>query len=240
MTLSHTQALVWDALALGPQWQLHPSHRQLDLSPADETQSPPPATRSDTIAAMTWDELANAIHTCQACGLCQQRQQAVVGVGDRQAQWLIVGEAPGAEEDKRGEPFVGKAGQLLDSMLHSVGQRRRQGVYIANVLKCRPPNNRNPEPNEIIQCRPFLQRQIALLQPELIVAVGKFAAQTLLNTDTAISRLRGQWHDYAGIPLLATFHPAYLLRSPREKAKAWQDWLQVAQHAWQGKGDTAC
>lgn len=239
MPLTPRQSTVWNALGLGPQWQLQATPPPNDLSSLSVTQSPPPPTRGDTIAVMTWEALDEAIANCQACGLCQTRQQTVMGVGDRQAQWLIVGEAPGAEEDKRGEPFVGKAGQLLDNMLRTVGKQRHQGVYIANVLKCRPPNNRNPEMSEIVQCRPFLQRQIALIQPQVIIAVGKFAAQTLLNTSQAISKLRGQWHDYAGIPLLATFHPAYLLRSPTEKAKAWQDWLQVAQRAAQDKGNSA-
>ncbi len=176
------------------------------------------------IARLDWDELQARVLSCTACDLHKSRTQAVFGVGNRNADWMIVGEAPGAEEDRRGEPFVGRAGQLLDSMLHAIGLDRRQ-VYIANVLKCRPPNNRDPRPEEVEQCEPWLQRQVALVQPRLILAVGRVAAQNLLKTNAPLSRLRGHRHSYgeANTPLVVTYHPAYLLRSPLEKRKAWQD-----------------
>lgn len=179
----------------------------------------PPATENDS-----WDRLAAEVAACTACALHATRTNTVFGVGDRQAEWLIVGEAPGAEEDRRGEPFVGRAGALLNAMLLAVGMRREQ-VYIANILKSRPPNNRDPRAEEVASCLPFLQRQIALLRPRIILVVGRIAAQNLLATDTTIGRLRGQLHHFgaARIPLVVTYHPAYLLRSPGEKRKAWDD-----------------
>ncbi|HCA26649.1 MAG TPA: hypothetical protein DEP05_03235, partial [Betaproteobacteria bacterium] len=163
------------------------------------------------------------VAACRACALHRTRTQAVFGVGDAQADWLFVGEAPGAEEDARGEPFVGQAGKLLDNMLKSIGLRRGDDVYIANVLKCRPPGNRNPQPQEVAHCEPYLKRQIELIQPRLIVTLGKFAAQTLLGREQSIASLRGRLHDYQGVPLIVTYHPAYLLRSLQDKAKAWED-----------------
>jgi len=151
------------------------------------------------------------------------RAQTVFGVGDEKADWLLVGEAPGAEEDRVGEPFVGQAGRLLDNMLAAIGLRRGENVYICNVLKCRPPGNRNPEPDEVAKCTPFLLRQIELIEPKLIVAMGRFAAQTLLNTDASIASLRGRVHRYAERPLIVTYHPAYLLRNLPDKSKAWSD-----------------
>jgi DNA polymerase len=174
-----------------------------------------------------WENLRSQVAACTACSLHLTRKQTVFGVGDKQADWLIVGEAPGADEDEQGEPFVGRAGKLLTSMLQAIGLSR-DAVYIANVLKCRPPDNRVPTPEERVSCTPFLQQQIALLRPKLIFAVGSTAAQYLLNTDTAIGKLRGQRWFYQGVPLIATYHPAYLLRRPTEKRKAWQD-LQLAQ-----------
>jgi DNA polymerase len=150
---------------------------------------------------------------------------SVPGVGDPHAEWLFVGEAPGSEEDARGEPFVGQAGKLLDSMLAALGMKRGQNVYIANVLKCRPPNNRTPEPREVESCRPYLDRQIALIRPKLIVALGKSAATTLLDVEASIASLRGRVHRYRGVPLVVTYHPAYLLRNLPDKAKAWEDLL---------------
>jgi uracil-DNA glycosylase family 4 len=172
---------------------------------------------------MAWSELKSAVAACTACGLCKGRTQAVFGVGDESADWMLVGEAPGAEEDARGEPFVGQAGRLLDSMLAALGLRRGENVYIANVLKCRPPGNRNPEPFEVVQCAPFLARQVALVQPKLIVAMGRFAAQALLNSDATISSMRGKLFRYQGVPAIVTYHPAYLLRNLPDKAKAWED-----------------
>uniref|UniRef100_UPI0025C06B1E uracil-DNA glycosylase n=1 Tax=Aquabacterium sp. TaxID=1872578 RepID=UPI0025C06B1E len=172
--------------------------------------------------------LQAAVAGCQACTLCQSRTQTVFGVGHPQADWLIVGEAPGEEEDKRGEPFVGRSGQLLDRMLHALGLSRQeadasQQVYIANAIKCRPPANRNPQPQEMAQCEPFLMRQIALTQPKVILAMGRFAVQSILRSNEPIGKLRGRVHDYQGVPLIVTYHPAYLLRNPADKALAWAD-----------------
>jgi len=172
-----------------------------------------------------WIELRKAVPACTACGLHKSRTQTVLGVGDEHADWMLVGEAPGAEEDRLGEPFVGQAGRLLDSMLAALGMRRGENVYIANVLKCRPPGNRNPEPEEVARCTPHLAEQIALVEPRLIVAMGRFAAQTLLDTDATIASLRGRVHRYAGVPLVVTYHPAYLLRNLPDKSKAWEDLL---------------
>jgi len=160
---------------------------------------------------------------CRACALCQQRKQAVLGVGDVEADWLFVGEGPGAEEDERGEPFVGQAGKLLDAMLAAIDLQRGQNVYIANTVKCRPPGNRTPEPEETAACWPFLARQIALIRPRLIVALGRPAAQTLLQSEVKIGAARGRLFEHQGIPLIVTYHPAYLLRNLPEKAKAWED-----------------
>jgi DNA polymerase len=175
------------------------------------------------LAAGGWVELKQAVSGCIKCGLHKTRTQTVFGVGDENADWMLIGEAPGAEEDRLGDPFVGQAGRLLDNMLAAIDLHRSNNVYIANVLKCRPPGNRNPEPEEIAQCTPHLLRQIELIKPKLIVAMGRFAAQTLLNTDASIASLRGRLHRYAGVPLIVTYHPAYLLRSLPDKSKAWAD-----------------
>ncbi|MEW6645763.1 MAG: uracil-DNA glycosylase [Pseudomonadota bacterium] len=196
-----------------------------------EMRNPGPATPTD-VAALDWAELQQRVQNCTLCAeLAASRTQTVFGVGDRQAQWLVIGEAPGADEDAQGEPFVGRAGQLLNAMLRAIGLGREQ-VYIANVLKCRPPGNRDPRPDEAASCEPYLQRQIALLKPRLILVVGRIAAQNLLKTDTPIGKLRGQVHRYGDIPLVVTYHPAYLLRSPGEKRKAWDD-LRLALTAMQ-------
>jgi DNA polymerase len=173
--------------------------------------------------AVNWPELKQQVHDCTACKLRAGCTQTVFGVGDEKAEWLFVGEGPGAEEDERGEPFVGQAGKLLDNMLASIKLKRGNNVYIANVVKCRPPDNRTPGADEVATCLPYLQQQIAQIKPKLIVALGKTAATSLLGREATLGSLRGSWHDYQGIPLLVTFHPAYLLRSPTEKAKAWQD-----------------
>jgi DNA polymerase len=177
-----------------------------------------------TTGADSWDAVAAEVAACTRCELHRCRTNTVFGVGDHHARWLVVGEAPGADEDRQGEPFVGRAGQLLNSMLLAIGLAREQ-VFIANVLKCRPPNNRDPKPEEVAQCLPYLERQIALLKPSIMLAVGRIAAQNLLATDTPIGRLRGQVHAFGAgrIPLVVTYHPAYLLRSPTEKRKAWED-----------------
>jgi uracil-DNA glycosylase len=173
--------------------------------------------------ANAWIPLKQAVSGCTQCGLHKSRTQTVFGVGDENADWMLIGEAPGAEEDRLGDPFVGQAGRLLDNMLAAVGLARGSNVYIANVLKCRPPGNRNPEPEEVAKCTPHLLRQIELVQPRLILAMGRFAAQTLLGTDASIASLRGKVHRYAGVPLVVTYHPAYLLRTLPDKAKAWAD-----------------
>ncbi|MGA0572171.1 uracil-DNA glycosylase [Variovorax sp. VNK109] len=183
------------------------------------------------IARMSWVELQDAVAGCQACKLCHSRRNTVFGVGQPpavegaapQADWLIVGEAPGENEDLQGEPFVGQAGKLLDNMLTAIGLSRHENVFIVNVLKCRPPGNRNPEPEEVAQCEPFLRRQVELLQPKIILAMGRFAVQSLLQTQDAIGRLRGRVHQYHGVPVVVSYHPAYLLRNLPDKAKAWDD-----------------
>ena len=177
-------------------------------------------------AGQTLDEVRRELGDCKRCKLCNSRTQIVFGAGNPKAELVFVGEGPGAEEDAQGVPFVGAAGQLLTKMIEAM-KLRRDDVYICNVVKCRPPNNRNPEPEEIAACEPFLKAQLASIQPKVIVALGKFAAQTLLKVDTPITRLRGQWRSYEGVPLMPTFHPAYLLRSPTEKKSAWLDLQEV-------------
>lgn len=169
-----------------------------------------------------WDDLRECVANCTRCELSQSRTNTVFGVGNPDADWLIIGEAPGAEEDRRGEPFVGRAGQLLDQMLLAIGQSR-DSVFIANILKCRPPNNRDPKPDEAAACRAYLERQIELLRPKIILAVGKIAAQNLLGSADPVGRMRGRPHQFGGIPLVVTYHPAYLLRSPSQKQKSWSD-----------------
>jgi len=179
-----------------------------------------PASR---VAAMDWKELEETIHACRACTLCEKRTQAVPGVGDRQARWMFVGEGPGVEEDRRGEPFVGQAGRLLDHMLAALGLERGEDVYIANAVKCRPPHNRTPEAAEIAACAAFLDRQIALVRPRLLIALGRPAAQALLGREISIAAARGKRFERDGVPVIVTYHPAYLLRNPLDKGKAWED-----------------
>ncbi|HEX5394063.1 MAG TPA: uracil-DNA glycosylase [Rhodocyclaceae bacterium] len=192
-------------------------------APASAPVQAPASASAGDIANLDWDSLTETILACRKCRLCQARKQAVPGVGDRQADWLFVGEGPGAEEDERGEPFVGQAGKLLDAMLAAIDIKRGEDVYVANSVKCRPPNNRTPEPDETSACWPYLQRQIELIKPRLIVALGRPAAQTLLQSEIKISSARGLLHDYQGIPVIVTYHPAYLLRTPADKSKAWED-----------------
>jgi uracil-DNA glycosylase family 4 len=188
----------------------------------------PPVSADFDPSALGWEQLAERVASCTACELHRSRTQAVFGVGDQQARLMIVGEAPGADEDRLGEPFVGRAGQLLNAMLAAIGLQRQQ-VYIANILKCRPPGNRNPSVEEAAACQGYLQRQIALLQPRLILSLGAVSAHNLLGTDDAVGRLRGRLHPLpSGVPVAVTYHPAYLLRRPEEKAKAWQDLQRVA------------
>jgi len=193
-------------------------------SAADEE---PATTDDDSLQEsriVSWSELRDKVSACTLCSLHRTRTQTVFGVGSESADWMIIGEAPGAEEDRRGEPFVGRAGKLLDEMLRAVGLAR-DSVFIANLLKCRPPNNRDPTVNEAASCRAYLDRQIALLSPKLILVVGRIAAQHLLETDAPLGRLRGQKHylNNGQLPVVVTYHPAYLLRSPTQKRKAWQD-----------------
>jgi uracil-DNA glycosylase len=203
---------------------LTPLWRSRAIATAKDTNSTQErAGDSEEISTMDWLQLKASVAACQACKLHANRTQAVFGVGDEEADWLFVGEGPGAEEDARGEPFVGQAGKLLDNMLTAISLKRGDKVYIANIVKCRPPGNRNPEPEEAKACEPYLQRQIALIQPKLIVALGKVAAQNLLANDATIASLRGRLHRYHGIPLIVTYHPAYLLRNLPDKSKAWED-----------------
>ena len=204
---------IFKELGLWPVWRLKQSGAQAE--------APQPAPRAADI--YDWESLRLAVNTCTACKLHQTRTQGVLGVGDQNADWLIVGEAPGADEDAQGEPFVGQAGKLLDAMLEAIGLKRGDDVYITNVLKSRPPNNRNPEPDEVAACLPYLLKQIELIQPRIILALGRFAAQTLLNTEESIGRLRGRVHQFQGVPLIVTYHPAYLLRTLPDKARAWED-----------------
>lgn len=225
---------------MGVRTDFLPAAQQAPSSPSAQ---PLASLAASAVSEMDWDALAQSVRECQACGLCKTRKNTVFGVGAPaagpglapRADWLIVGEAPGENEDLQGEPFVGQAGRLLDNMLKALGlSRQAQGapeasVYILNVLKCRPPGNRNPQPEELLQCAPFLERQVALLQPKIIVAMGRFAMQSLLK-DTVpqvesmpLGKLRGQIYSYRGIPVVVTYHPAYLLRSLAEKAKAWAD-----------------
>jgi uracil-DNA glycosylase family 4 len=187
----------------------------------------------------TWESLRSEVLACTKCALHASRTQGVFGVGNREAQWLVVGEAPGAEEDRRGEPFVGRAGHLLDAMLKAIGLSRGRNVYIANVLKSRPPGNRDPKPEEVAACLPYLMRQIELLKPRVMLAVGRIAAQNLLATDAPLGRLRGKVHHFGELntPLIVTYHPAYLLRTPGDKRKAWED-LKFARSVFQGLNPT--
>lgn len=202
-----------------------------------EAAPPPPVPVAEAIRNSTLEEMHDQVLACAACGLCKGRRNAVFGHGGQPTRWLVVGEAPGEQEDRQGQPFVGRSGQLLDAMLSSVSMSRERDVFITNVIKCRPPGNRNPKPEEIAACSPYLMRQIALLKPERILVLGRFAAQTLLGTDATIGSLRGRIHplktdEGREIPVVVSYHPAYLLRSPSEKARAWQDLrLAVAQLA---------
>jgi DNA polymerase len=204
--------------------------RALDLQPwvlrraGDVADTPLGAQSATDDAGLDWPQLRERVAACRRCALSETRTQTVFGVGNRHADWLIVGEAPGADEDRQGEPFVGRAGQLLNAMLRAIGLAREQ-VYIANVLKCRPPGNRDPAPAEVKECLPYLERQIALLRPKIILVVGRIAAHNLLRTEATLGRLRQHIHHFgvARVPLVVTYHPAYLLRSPTEKRKAWDD-----------------
>jgi uracil-DNA glycosylase len=256
------QRKAWRALELGPVWRLTrgahaavqsdaqiggitqrcvdaaPQSDRLDGVSIDSTvsaESMPPGLPHETVGLADWSALRRAVEQCEQCPLCRTRTQTVLGAGPLTAPWMLVGEAPGAEEDATGEPFVGQAGRLLDNMLSAIGRSRQRDVYIANVLKCRPPGNRDPRPEEVEQCEPYLRRQIELVTPRLIIVVGRFAAQTLLRSGASIASLRQQRHHYRvadrEIPLVVTYHPAYLLRNLEDKAKAWAD-LRFACRWW--------
>jgi len=242
-----TRAEILRELKLAPEWRRRdrpesgaataPMSASEPERPRTIVSAEDPGARRARIAALDWEHFDADVAACTACGLCRTRNKAVPGVGDRRAEWLFVGEGPGAEEDAKGEPFVGQAGKLLDSMLAALGMNRAEKVYIANVVKCRPPGNRTPEPGEAEACRPYLERQIALIRPKLIVALGKSAATLLLNTDATIASLRGRRHRYGDTPLVVTYHPAYLLRNLPDKAKAWEDLLFARRVASSGSPD---
>ena len=247
--LSVSKGRAWSALGLGPLWLVNgPNHAESQVvslqkqpsgampvqervaAPAkcDQSELSRSVMRTETdIAQMDWQQLQSEVADCHRCRLCETRRNTVFGVGDTSPRWLVIGEAPGANEDAQGQPFVGEAGRLLDAMLSSVGASRDSGVFILNVLKCRPPGNRDPAPAEVASCSAFLQRQVALLKPDLIFSMGRFAAQALLQTDQGIGALRQRVHEVAigslNVPLVVGYHPAYLLRRPEEKARAWQD-----------------
>lgn len=239
---SAAPVLVRDAVALPPAAVQAPAARPAGPGPGLRNGPPPKPTPkvaveeavpavipvAEAVKNANLDELHEQVLACTACGLCGGRRHAVFGHGGQPTRWLVVGEAPGEQEDRQGQPFVGRSGQLLDAMLSAVGMSRERDVFIANVIKCRPPGNRNPKPEEIAACSPYLMRQIALLKPERILVLGRFAAQTLLGTDATIGSLRGRVHQMKTdegreIPVIVSYHPAYLLRSPVEKARAWQD-----------------
>jgi len=241
MPWTERQAQVLQAMGLRL-WQ--PAAAALAAAPVPQAPGPAQAATSAPVPApvpvrssapasalsqLDWPALREAVAGCRACGLCESRTQTVFGVGHQHARWMVVGEAPGEHEDRQGEPFVGASGQLLDAMLRALGLSRaddgppEQRVYIANTLKCRPPRNRNPAPEEMLKCEPFLVRQIELVQPRIILAMGRFAVQALLRSGEPIGKLRGRVHAYQGVPLVVTYHPAYLLRSLPDKARAWED-----------------
>lgn len=224
-TVSQARSLLEDYQRLGL------AEVQLPELPGDLPPCPPDVRGVDeggtaSCRRETLEEIRAELENCRRCDLCQGRKTIVFGVGNPRARLVLVGEAPGREEDEKGEPFVGEAGRLLDRILFAMGLAREE-VYICNVEKCRPPGNRDPRPEEIAACEPFLQRQLAAIRPRLIVSLGKFAAQTLLRDPSPISRLRGHWREYQGIPLMPTFHPAYLLRNPSGKREVWEDMKQV-------------
>jgi len=220
-------ARLWSLLGLGPLW----TERAAGPGGGIDAAADGAASAGTSVEKMGWDELARTVAGCTACALCKGRTRTVFGVGSRDSEWMVIGEGPGAEEDLRGEPFVGQAGRLLDSILGAAGLGRNAsgpaGVYIANVVKCRPPGNRNPEPDEVARCEPYLRRQIELLQPRIVLLLGRVAAQAIIGTDATIASLRGRVHRLevggASVPAIVTYHPAYLLRNLADKAKVWAD-----------------
>ncbi|MGE0802134.1 MAG: uracil-DNA glycosylase family protein [Lautropia sp.] len=253
-SLSRRRA-AWEALEIGPRWllRLPPVPARPVVATAAEVVPAAEAIPAAKLApavmpvpgdiAAAWQQLRAEVADCRKCGLCERRRSTVFGSGPTTARWMLIGEAPGAEEDQTGEPFVGQAGRLLDQMLRAIGLERDRDVFITNVLKCRPPGNRNPEPIEAETCSAYLYRQIALLQPDLLLLLGRFAAQSVLRTETSIGRLRGQVHHYHDgertIPVVCTYHPAYLLRNLADKQKSWEDLLFARGVAPAARRDTA-
>ncbi len=233
--MTDRRALMLREMGLGPTWRLRSASAPIESTePAGEPM--PAATpmavsaqpagiddRRGAIMRMDWTQIKASVASCTSCVLHARRNKTVFGVGDENADWLFVGEGPGADEDAQGEPFVGQAGKLLDSMLMAIKLKRGNNVYIANVVKCRPPGNRNPEPGEALACEPYLHRQIDLIKPKLIVALGKVAAVNLLAQEATVASMRNKVHQYRGISLIVTYHPAYLLRNLPDKARAWED-----------------
>jgi DNA polymerase len=219
--------LMLEEMGLAPVWHFRGAPEAVEEAPVTGHQSPVTGSgdRRDEIMSLDWDRLKARVASCTDCPLHASRKKTVFGVGDEAADWLFVGEGPGADEDAQGEPFVGQAGKLLDNMLAAISLKRGANVYIANILKCRPPGNRNPEPHEALQCEPYLHRQIELIRPKLIIALGRVAAANLLASEASVASMRGKIHRYRGIPLIVTYHPAYLLRNLTDKAKAWEDLL---------------
>ncbi len=232
MGLTQTQEYYLQTMGVDVYWSRDRALDDPDSNSAEVKTASVRVPETTVQESETWRDLRQRVAKCQQCELHRERTQTVFGVGDHHADWLIIGEAPGAEEDKQGEPFVGRAGKLLNNMLFALGLQREQ-VFIANILKCRPPKNRDPKPEEVSACSSYLREQIDLIQPKIILAVGRIAAQNLMKTETPIGKMRGQRYQYAdtGIPVVVTYHPAYLLRSPREKRKAWQD-LQLAMRVY--------
>jgi DNA polymerase len=244
--MKNRRDLILEEMGLTPVWRLRESAPVAERAPATEpparnesrvtsNESLQPATgdRRAEIMSLDWAQLKQRVAGCTDCPLHAKRNKTVFGVGDENADWLFVGEGPGADEDAQGEPFVGQAGKLLDNMLAAISLKRGANVYIANLIKCRPPGNRNPEPGEALQCEPYLHRQIELISPKLIIALGKVAAANLLASDASVASMRGKVHQYRGFPLIVTYHPAYLLRNLADKAKAWAD-LRFAVRTMQG------
>lgn len=221
--MSNRKDLMLEEMGITPRWRaraLAIPAQTVETTSSDSVALPERRTR---IMAMDWLEIKGCVASCKECALHQRRNRTVFGVGDENASWLFVGEGPGADEDLQGEPFVGQAGKLLDAMLAAIDKKRGNDIYIANVVKCRPPGNRNPESDEALACEPFLHRQIELIKPKLIVALGKVAAVNLLAREASVASMRNKVHQYRGTPLIVTYHPAYLLRNPIDKAHAWED-----------------
>ena len=214
---------ILEELGLTPLWHRRTLQHVTDSAMEPSHQAGVTNNRHARVMQMDWSQLKVSVADCAACPLHQTRTRSVLGAGDENADWLWVGESPGDEEDANGEPFVGQVGKLLDNMLAAISLKRDSNVYITNIVKCHPPANHNPENAEALQCHPYLARQIELIQPRLIIALGNFASQSFLNTDATVASLRGKLHQFSGIPLIVTYHPSYLLQTQADKTKAWED-----------------